>query len=127
MGYCFCMRKVDKILQGVPLYPKKVRVSELTKNGLSQIEIINRAKALGYVVDTTMSDPRISKNGEEPILIYKNQYPYKSVKTLDEALCETKVSKATILRMISGALSEKDKRNGGKTTPDSWGFDYVAL
>lgn len=120
------MTKVDKILQGVPFYPKKIRVSELAQGVLSQIEIINRAKALGYIVDTTMSDPRISKNGEKPILIYKNQYPYKSVKSLDEASCETKVPKATILRMISDPLSEKDKRIGGKTTPNGWGFDWLA-
>jgi hypothetical protein len=120
------MRKVDKVLQTVPTYPKKIRVSELAKEGLSQIEIINRAKTLGYIVDTTMSDPRISKNGEEPILIFKNQYPYKSVKSLDEASCETKVPKATILRMISDPLSGNDKRIGGKTTPDGWGFDYLA-
>jgi len=120
------MRKVDKILQGVPLYPKKVRVSELTKNGLSQIEIINRAKALGYVVDTTMSDPRISKDKDQGILIFKNQYPYKDVKSILEASKITKVPVRTVRSMIDGRMGEADKKNGGRTSPNGWGFDYLA-
>lgn len=118
------MTKVDKILQGVPFYPKKVLVWQLAKD-VSQSEIINRAKALGYIIDTR-GDTRISRTNENPILIFKNQYPYKSVKSLDEASCETKVPKATILRMISDPLSGKDKMIGGKTTPDGWGFDWLA-
>ena len=118
------MTKVDKILQGVPFYPKKVLVWQLAKD-VSQSEIINRADALGYIIDTR-GDTRISRSNGNPILIFKNQYPYKSVKSLDEASCETKVPKATILRMISDPLSGKDKLIGGKTTPNGWGFDWLA-
>jgi hypothetical protein len=119
------MRKVDKILQGVPFYPKKVLVWQLAKD-VSQSEIINRAKELGYIIDTR-GDTRISRSNVTPILIFKNQYPYKSVNSLDEASCVTKVPKATILRMIaSPLLSKEDKRNGGRTTPEGCGFDYLA-
>ncbi len=60
------------------------------------------------------------------VLIFKNQFPYKSVATVAEASRLTLVPNMTIKRMIDAPLKKKDdKRNGGRTSPDGWGFDYL--
>lgn len=108
------------------MYPKKVRVSSLINESISQAEIIKYALSLGYIVDTTMSDPRISKDKDQGILIFKNQYPYKDVKSILEASKITKVPVRTVRSMIDGRMGEADKKNGGRTSPNGWGFDYLA-
>ena len=61
------------------------------------------------------------------ILIYKDQYPYMVVRSVRQASKETKVSERTIMRMIREPLKNSvDKANGGRTSPDGWGFDYLA-
>ena len=68
-----------------------------------------------------------NKDKQKPVLIFKNQFPYKSVESIGKASKETLVPRSTITRMIEGKLSnDNDKRNGGRTTPDGWGFDYLA-
>lgn len=60
------------------------------------------------------------------ILIYKDQYPYKVVRSVRQASKETKVSERTIMRMIREPLKNSvDRMNGGRTSPDGWGFDEL--
>ena len=60
------------------------------------------------------------------ILIYKDQYPYKVVRSVRQASKETKVSERTIVRMIREPLKNSvDRMNGGRTSPDGWGFDEL--
>ena len=60
------------------------------------------------------------------ILIYKDQYPYKVVRSVRQASKETKVSEDAIRIMIRESLKTSvDRINGGRTTPDGWGFDEV--
>ena len=60
------------------------------------------------------------------ILIYKDQYPYMVVRSVRQASKETKVSERTIMRMIREPLKNSvDKANGGRTSPDGWGFDEL--
>ena len=61
------------------------------------------------------------------VLIFANQYPYRVAKSIREASKLTSVPEVTIRRMISSLPRKKeDKRNGGCTTPDGWGFDWLA-
>ena len=61
------------------------------------------------------------------ILIYKDQQPYKVVRSVRQASKETKVPERTIMRMIRDPLKNSvDRINGGRTSPDGWGFDYLA-
>ena len=61
------------------------------------------------------------------ILIYKDQQPYKVVRSVRQASKETKVPERTIMRMIREPLKNSvDRINGGRTSPDGWGFDYLA-
>ena len=60
------------------------------------------------------------------ILIYKDQYPYKVVRSVRQASKETKVPERTIMRMIREPLKNSvDKANGGRTSPAGWGFDEL--
>ena len=60
------------------------------------------------------------------ILIYKDQYPYKVVRSVRQASKETKVPERTIMRMIRDPLKNSvDRINGGRTSPDGWGFDEL--
>ena len=60
------------------------------------------------------------------ILIYKDQHPYKVVRSVRQASLETKVSERTIGRMIREPLKNSaDMINGGRTSPDGWGFDEL--
>ncbi len=64
---------------------------------------------------------------QNEILIYKNQYPYRAVKTVAQASEITKVPYTTIYSMLNRELKRKeDIKNGGATSPDGWGFDYLA-
>ena len=61
------------------------------------------------------------------VLIFKNQFPYRVAKSIREASRLTFVPEVTIRQMIASPLRKKeDKRNGGRTSPDGWGFDYLA-
>ena len=59
-------------------------------------------------------------------MIYKDQYPYKAVRSVRQASKETKVPEGTIRTMIREPLKNAvDRINGGRTSPDGWGFDYL--
>ena len=61
------------------------------------------------------------------VLIFKNQYPYRVAKSIREASRLTIVPEVTIRQMIDSPLRKKqDRLNGGRTSPDGWGFDYLA-
>jgi hypothetical protein len=123
------MTNTEKMLKFVPVLPAKIRLSVLReKTGMTVQEILTLARKFEFTVNTTLNDPTIAqKGGTSEILIYKNEFPYKAVKGLTEASELTKVPKTTILSMILAKLTKKkDKENGGCTTPDGWGFDYLA-
>ena len=64
---------------------------------------------------------------KKEILIYKNQYPYKAVKSAAEASSATRVPAVTIYWMLKKELKTMAEiEDGGHTTPDGWGFDYLA-
>lgn len=123
------MTNTEKMLAFVPDLPAKIRLSVLReKTGMTGQEILTLARKLGFTVNTVLNDPTIAQKREKKeILIYKNEFPYKAVKGLAEASRLTKVPKTTILSMILSKLpKKKDKENGGRTSPDGWGFDYLA-
>ena len=123
------MTNPEKMLKFVPVLPAKIRLSVLReKTGMTVQEILTLARKFGFTVNTILNDPTIAqKGGTSEILIYKNEFPYKAVKGLTEASKLTKIPKTTILSMILAKLTKKkDKKNGGRTTPDGWGFDYLA-
>ncbi len=61
------------------------------------------------------------------VLIFKNQFPFGAVSSVAEAAKITLVPQTTIRAMISKEpVKIKDVKNGGRTTPDGWGFDYLA-
>ena len=69
---------------------------------------------------------RITTKPKE-VLIYKNQSPSRVASSIREASRITLVPEVTIRQMIDNPLRKKqDKRNGGRTTPDGWGFDWLA-
>ena len=123
------MTNPEKMLKFVPVLPAKIRLSVLReKTGMTVQEILTLARKFGFTVNTILNDPTIAqKKGTSEILIYKNEFPYKAVKGLTEASKLTKVPKTTILSMILAKLTKKKhKKNGGCTTPDGWGFAYLA-
>jgi hypothetical protein len=123
------MTNTEKMLKFVPVLPAKIRLSVLReKTGMTVQEILTLARKFGFTVNTILNDPTIAQKREtSEILIYKNEFPYKAVKGLTEASKLTKIPKTTILSMILAKLTKKkDKKNGGITSPDGWGFDYLA-
>ena len=69
---------------------------------------------------------RITTKPKE-VLIFKNQFPHTVAKSIREASKLTFVPEVTIRQMIASPLRKKeDRRNGGRTSPDGWGFDYLA-
>ena len=123
------MTNQEKMLKFVPVLPAKIRLSVLReKTGMTVQEILTLARKFGFTVNTILNDPTIAQKREtSEILIYKNEFPYKAVKGLTEASKLTKVPETTILSMILAKLTKKeDKKNGGRTSPDGWGFDYLA-
>ena len=69
-----------------------------------------------------------NKEKQKPVLIFKNQFPYKAVESVSEASKETFVPVNTIYNMILlKPETKKEKKNGGRTTPDGWGFDVTCL
>ena len=123
------MTNSEKMLKFVPVLPAKIRLSVLReKTGMTVQEILTLARKFGFTVNTVLNDPTIAQKREtSEILIYKNEFPYKAVKGLTEASKLTKVPETTILSMILAKLTKKeDKKNGGRTSPDGWGFDYLA-
>ena len=66
-------------------------------------------------------------NKPNEVLIFKNQFPFSAVSSVAEAAKITLVPQTTIRAMIAKEpVKAKDVRNGGRTTPDGWGFDYLA-
>ena len=122
--------KIDKILELIPPYPRMVQASTVAKKtGYDQSNITEMAKEQGITVYNVKGIPNlIDKPRRYPsVLIYKDQQPYKSVQDIADASRLTKVPYCTIRRMIiNPVLSDKDKKNGGRTTPNGWGFDYLA-
>ena len=67
-----------------------------------------------------------NKEKQKPVLIFKNQFPYKAVRSVRQASKETKVPERTIMRMIREPLKNSvDRMNGGRTSPAGWGFDEL--
>ena len=121
--------KIENLLSLVPMEPMKTRLSSLKdKTGMTEQEILTLARKFGFTVNTVLTDPTIAQKMEKGILIYKDEFPYKAVRSVRQASKETKVPERTIMRMIREPLKNSvDKENGGRTSPDGWGFDYVAL
>jgi len=61
------------------------------------------------------------------ILIFKDNFPYKAVSSTIKASFITKVPDTTIRHMIkTPPIKQDDIHNGGRSTPNGWGFDYLA-
>jgi hypothetical protein len=61
------------------------------------------------------------------VLIFKDQFPFCVASSVLEASKITLVPPTTIRAMISKEpVKIKDVKNGGRTSPDGWGFDYLA-
>jgi hypothetical protein len=72
-------------------------------------------------------DRRKEMNNNRGVLIFKNEFPYKAVDSIEQASKTTFVPVNTIYNMILlKPETKKEKKNGGRTTPDGWGFDYLA-
>ena len=122
------MTNIEKLFSLVPMEPMKIRLSSLKdKTGMTEQEILTLARKFGFTVNAVLTDPTIAQKREKEILIYKDQFPYKVVKGITDASMLTKVPKATIIKMMDCKLTKiEDKKNGGRTSPDGWGFDYLA-
>ena len=67
-------------------------------------------------------------NNNRGVLIFKNEFPYKSVDSIQQASKITFVPVNTIYDMILLKPETKtEKKNGGRTTPAGWGFDITCL
>ena len=65
-------------------------------------------------------------NKPNEVLIFKNQFPFRAVSSVAEAAKITLVPQTTIRAMIAKEpVKIKDVKNGGRTTPDGWGFDWL--
>ena len=124
------MTKSDFLLGFVPIRPNRINLKTLmAKTGFEReecLEIINR---LGLDVCETQKGVSVTRDSSKKypdILIYKDQRPYKTVRSVRQASKETKVPEDTIRTMIREPLKDSvDRINGGRTSPDGWGFDEV--
>ena len=67
-------------------------------------------------------------NDNRGVLIFKNESPYKAVDSVEQASKTTFVPVNTIYNMIVlKPETKKEKKNGGRTSPDGWGFDVTCL
>ena len=65
--------------------------------------------------------------GRRDILIFVYNKPWKSVKGFEEASRITGVPVYTIKYMINNPPKRpEDIKNGGYSSPEGWGFDYLA-
>lgn len=66
-------------------------------------------------------------NETKGVLVYMNEYPIKACKNLQQANKLTKVPIYKILSLIKRKpTTEREKANGGCTSPGGWGFDWLA-
>ena len=71
-------------------------------------------------------DRRKEMNNNRSVLIFKNEFPYKVVDSIEQASKITLVPVNTIYNMmLLKPKTKKEKKNGGRTSPDGWGFDYL--
>jgi len=60
------------------------------------------------------------------VLIFKNEFPCKAVDSVGQASKITLVPVNTIYNMILlKPKTKEEKKNGGRTSPDGWGFDEL--
>ena len=101
----------------------------MEKTGFDRAECLKIINRLGLDVYKTQKGVSVTRNPSKrypDILIYKDQYPYKAVRSVRQASLETKVPTGTIRTMIRETLKNSvDRINGGRTSPAGWGFDYL--
>ncbi len=124
------MTKQDYLLGFVPIYPNRINIKTLmVKTDFDRAECLKIINRLGLDVYKTQKGVSVTRNPSKrypDILIYKDQYPYKAVRSVRQASKETKVPEGTIRTMIRETLkNEVDRLNGGRTSPAGWGFDEV--
>ena len=124
------MTKQDYLLGFVPICPNRINLKTLmAKTGFERAECLKIINDLGLDVCETQKGVSVTKNPTRrypDILIYKDQHPYKAVRSVRQASKETKVPEGTIRTMIREPLKDSvDRINGGRTSPDGWGFDEV--
>lgn len=124
------MSKQEYLLGFVPIHPNRINLKTLmSKTGFEReecLKIINRLGLDVYETQKGVSVTRHSSKKYPDILIYKDQHPYKTVRSVRQASKETKVPEDTIRTMIREPLKNAvDRVNGGRTSPDGWGFDEL--
>jgi hypothetical protein len=69
-----------------------------------------------------------NNNNNRGVLIFKNEFPYKMVDSVEQASKITLVPVNAIYNMILlKPKTKEEQKNGGLTTPDGWGFDFTCL
>ena len=124
------MTKNDYLLGFVPIYPNRINIKTLmAKTNFDRAECLKIINRLGLDVYKTQKGVSVTRNSSKrypDILIYKDQYPYKAVRSVRQASKETKVPEGTIRTMIRETLKNPvDRINGGRTSPAGWGFDEL--
>ena len=124
------MTKNDFLLGFVPIYPNRINIKTLmAKTDFDRAECLKIINRLGLDVYKTQKGVSVTRNSSKrypDILIYKDQYPYKAVRSVRQASKETKVPEGTIRTMIREPLKNSvDRINGGRTSPAGWGFDEL--
>ena len=124
------MTKSDFLLGFVPIYPNRINIKTLmSKTDFNRAECLEIITRLGLDVYNTQKGVSVTRNSSKKypdILIYKDQHPYKVVRSVRQASKETKVPEGTIRTMIRESLDNPvDRINGGRTSPAGWGFDEV--
>ena len=124
------MTKNDFLLGFVPIRPNRINLKTLmNKTGFEREECLEIIERLGLDVYETQKGVSVTRHSSKKypdILIYKDQYPYKAVRSVRQASKETKVPEDAIRNMIREPLDNPvDKINGGRTSPTGWGFDEV--
>ena len=124
------MTKQDYLLGFIPIRPNRINLKTLmAKTGFERAECLEIIERLGLDVYETQKGVSVTRHSSKKypdILIYKDQYPYKAVRSVRQASKETKVPEGTIRTMIREPLKDSvDRINGGRTSPDGWGFDEV--
>lgn len=124
------MTNNDFLLGFVPIHPNRINLKTLmSKTGFEREECLKIINRLGLDVYETQKGVSVTRNSSKrypDILIYKDQHPYKAVRSVRQASKETKVPEDTIRSMIREPLKNSvDRANGGRTSPAGWGFDEV--
>ncbi len=124
------MTKQDYLLGFVPICPNRINLKTLmSKTGFERAECLKIINDLGLDVYDTQKGVSVTKNPTRrypDILIYKDQHPYKAVRSVRQASKETKVPEDAIRNMIREPLDNPvDRINGGRTSPAGWGCGEV--